>query len=190
VAHEAESELARFRATVGVIVRLCTREDLRALEWHGAFTHHRELIAAAFERQAQGAVLMLVADVGGWPVGQVWIDLTRRAAQGAGRIWALRIVPSLQGAGLGTHLLDAAEELLRRRGFAAAEIGVEPANAGARRLYERLGYRLAGRARETYAYTPPRRPHGEAQREEVQIDEWIMRKPLQAIPLRAAEPRP
>ena len=93
--------LARFIAALPVVVRPCAAADLPLLEWHGAFTHHRELIAATFERQRRAECVMLLADVGGF----------------------------------------------------------------------RLGYRIAGRVRETYAYTPPG-----GTREEVRIEEVLLRK--------------
>lgn len=173
-----------FEAKVRGVIRRCARGDLPALEWHGAFRHHRELIAAAFERQRRGEVVMLVADVGGWPVAQAWLDLTRRAAAGACFVWALRVVPRLRGAGLGTLLLDAAEREARARGFVALELGVEARNLGARRLYERRGFRAVERVREAYAYTPPG-----GRREELALDEWFLRKPLTRGGSAAPRPR-
>jgi ribosomal protein S18 acetylase RimI-like enzyme len=166
-----DTEVERFEARVPVRLRVCREDDLGALEWHGAFTHHRELIADAFLRQRRGEVVMLVADVGGWPVAQAWVDLTRMAAEGAGLVWAVRVIGALQGAGLGTRLVAAAERIVASRGLTAAEIRVEVENALALRLYERLGYRVSGRVRETYGYAPPDRP-----REEITVDEWILRK--------------
>jgi ribosomal protein S18 acetylase RimI-like enzyme len=185
IAPAGAAELARFEARGPVAIRPCAAEDLPALEWRGAFTHHRELIAEAFARQRRGEVVMLVADVVGWPVGQAWVDLTRLAAEGAGMIWAVRVADALRGSGIGTRLLAAAERVIAARGLAAAEVRVELRNADARRLYERLGYRLAGRVQETYGYTPP----GGA-REELALDEWVLRKPLRGAAGRGAEARP
>jgi ribosomal protein S18 acetylase RimI-like enzyme len=50
----------------------------------------------------------------------------------------------LQGLGLGTALIAAAEERIRRRGLTVARMGVGDGNPRARALYERLGYEELG----------------------------------------------
>lgn len=161
----------RLELSLPVSVRLCTREDLPALEWYGLYTAHREIIAEAWRRQEQGDNLMLLAEANGAPAGQVWIDLARSRAARAGFLWAVRVVPWLEGLGIGSWLVGCAERLLRARGLAAAELGVEKKNAGARRLYQRLGYRPVGELQEEYGFTPP---GGAPVR--VAIDEWLLRK--------------
>ena len=158
-----------------VTIRECARNDLPGLEWWGMFSHHREIIEDAFARQERGENLMLIAFAGGSPVGQAWVELAVRADEGAGLLWAVRVHPALQGLGLGTRLLDAAERALRERGYAWAEIGVEKDNPRARALYERVGYRLHRELREEYGYT---HPGGQPVRHV--IDEWMLRKDLRA----------
>ncbi len=163
----------RFELVVPVRLRACVEADLPALECGGAFAHHRELIREAFARQRGGAVVMIVAEAGRALAGQLWVDLERRRAAGAGFLWALRVASWIEGRGLGTRLLAAGERVAASAGLAAAEIGAEAWNAGALRLYERLGYARVARIAETYGYTPP----GKA-RETVELDEWILRKEL------------
>jgi ribosomal protein S18 acetylase RimI-like enzyme len=163
----------RFALSLEGEVRVCAEADLEALEWHGMFTPHRALIRDAFARQQRGEVVMLVADIGGFPAGQVWIDLDRRADAGVGYLWALRVLPVLYGKGVGTRLVAAAEGVLRDRGFDLAEIGVETENTGARRLYERLGYRVVREEHGSYEYDTPDGEHFL-----VPMDEWILQKPL------------
>ncbi|HEX7048874.1 MAG TPA: GNAT family N-acetyltransferase [Longimicrobiales bacterium] len=165
----------RFAITFDIGIRTCTRGDLDALEWFGLFTEHRELIHRAFQRQEHGEVVMLLADANGFPVGQTWIDLVAKADLSIGVLWAVRVFPIFRRKGIGTRLLHAAETVLRRRGFARAEIGVEKDNHDARRLYERLGYRLAGEERSAYTYTTP---DGVPMR--IPVDEWLLRKRLKA----------
>lgn len=164
----------RYTLPLEVVIRTTREEDLQGLEWFGMFTAHRALIREAFERQGRGEVVMLVAEVNGFPAGQVWVDLVRKAVLSVGYVWALRVLPVFQGQGIGTRLLAAAEEAIRARGLAAAEIGVEKDNPGARRLYERVGYRVAYELYEEYEYTTP---EGVPMR--VPVDQWMMRKPLQ-----------
>src|SRR4051812_19296174 len=74
VGPESES-IATFSVPLRVSIRPCMREALPQLEWFGLYTPHREIIGEAFDRQGRGENLMLVAEVNGFPVGQVWIDL-------------------------------------------------------------------------------------------------------------------
>lgn len=156
-------------------IRRCRRRDLAALEWDGLFTHHRAIIERTYREQRAGRQLMLVADVDGVPRAQAWIDLRAARDRTAGVIWALRIHPSIQQRGLGARLLQAAEAELRARGFRAAELAVEPANARARRLYARAGYVEVGRTASSYDYTTP---EGVYCRHELRLIE--MRKELHA----------
>ena len=164
-----------FTLTVPLTIRPCAAEDLPALEWFGLFRCHREIFAEAWARCCAGQNPMLVADLNGFPAGQAWVDLTKRAPDPVGLIWALRVLPCLQGLGIGARLLAAAEAEIGRRGLGIAEIGVEKDNPGARRLYERLGYRLAGEIREESRY---RTPEGEARREV--YEQWVLQKRLGA----------
>jgi GNAT superfamily N-acetyltransferase len=53
----------------------------------------------------------------------------------------LYVAPGRRGAGLGTRLLAAVEDEVRRRGGAVVEINVDGDGGGAPRFYERHGYR-------------------------------------------------
>src|SRR5947208_11574768 len=90
------SSSSSFAVTATIQLRVCERRDLRELEWFGMFTPHRALIEEAFARQLRGEVVMGVADLAGFPVGQVWVDLARKRDQGTGIIWAIRVIPFLQ----------------------------------------------------------------------------------------------
>jgi len=170
-----DDPFAPFQATVQAAIRPCREADLPALEWWGLFTAHRDLIHRVFARQERGqATLMLVVEVNGMAAGQAWIDLSRHAAERLGVIWALRVFPCLQGCGIGGRLLGAAEEVLRERGCAWAEVTVDKEDDGSRRLYERRGYRRvdlppAAMASLAPPDSPPPAPGSQ----------WVLRKLLQ-----------
>jgi ribosomal protein S18 acetylase RimI-like enzyme len=156
-------------------VRLCREADLRDLEWFGALRSHRRLIEDAYRRQREGTNWMLVADVRGFPVGQLWVDLA--AKRDAGLLWAFRVMTPFKGLGLGTALLGTAERMLARARIEQVEVGVEPWNRGALRLYRRAGFRVVGEevvSYETYA------ENGEHARH--MLDVRVLRKRLPTAP--------
>jgi ribosomal protein S18 acetylase RimI-like enzyme len=168
------SHAMRRAAVVGeVLIRLCRAEDLPQLEWFGMYTHHREILQDAFARHLRGDQVMLVADLNDFPVGQAWLDLVKRSAEGVGYIWAVRVFPLLRNLGIGRQLMSCAEDVLRERGFGVAEVGVEKDNLDAQRLYERLGYTIHRALKEEYGYTTPAGERGWHV-----VDQWIMRKRL------------
>jgi ribosomal protein S18 acetylase RimI-like enzyme len=66
------------------------------------------------------------------------------AAPGTWYVNVLATYPEQRGRGHGAALLALAERMARASGRRGLSIIVSDANAGARRLYERSGYRLAG----------------------------------------------
>jgi ribosomal protein S18 acetylase RimI-like enzyme len=171
------------RTTIGmpVVIRQCRAEDLPALEWYGLYTPHREIIETTFQAQESGHAVMLVADVRGFPAGQAWLDFARKRPLGLATLWALRVFPPFQGAGLGHALMGAAERTALERGVPAVELGVDRDNPAVMAFYERLGYTRAGRERGRYSYHTP-----DGEEVEVPIDQWLMRKTLAAVPARRA----
>ena len=165
--------LETFTVSLEVTIRTCRASDLAGLEWFGMFSEHREIIRSTWEAQERGEALMLVAEVNGFPAGQVWINLVLKQAEGTGALLAVRVFPLLQNLGIGARLMQASEEALRSRGYTSVELGVERDNPGARRFYERLGYRVVGTAQgeEQYAIS-------EGTPLTMTIDEWILRKEL------------
>ena len=132
---------------IDVTIRPATAEDLPKLEWYGQFTHFRRLFEETYRDQLQGRRLMLVADVNGFPIGQVFVSLEGglfdfNGAGPHGYLYALRVMEPFQRQGLGTALVEAAEGRLRALGYRRVTIAVAKDNEGALRLYTRLGYHI------------------------------------------------
>jgi ribosomal protein S18 acetylase RimI-like enzyme len=69
------------------------------------------------------------------------------------RLTNLRVHPAHRGRGVGTALIEAAEERARGRGFSLLGISVADDNPEAARLYARLGFADSGLRRESrYMY--------------------------------------
>ncbi len=174
----------QFSIQAAIKLRPCGREDLPRLEWFGMFAMHRQIICQTFAAQQRREAMMIIADLNGWPVGQIWIDLASKSPEAAGVLWAFRVFPILQRLRIGTRLILSAERFLAQRGYSFAEIAAEKSDSIARRLYERLGYQLTGAERVEYSYTQP-----DGTIVHVPLDEWLLRKELHPVRRRRLRPR-
>ena len=139
----AVAEHRRLRLDLDCIVRDVRASDLPRLEWFGIYAHLRRMEEANYRDVEAGTKLWLVADVNGFPVGHLKVNLRvddPSRGNPRGYIFALRVFDPFQGLGIGTELIMAAESALRARGFRYVSIAVGKDNPRARRLYERLGY--------------------------------------------------
>lgn len=129
-------------------VRDLTAADLPSCAWSGG-PAHLAAIAAALDRAGRGEVEYLAAcPPSGLPVALGGIDYAK--IPGAGVLWQLAVHGALQSCGIGTILIEAAEQRIRARGLCRAELAVEESNLRARALYERLRYAAYGRAPESW----------------------------------------
>jgi ribosomal protein S18 acetylase RimI-like enzyme len=121
-----------------IIVRDLKVGDLGRLGWSGSKVHLAS-VREQLGRVPSGEVEYLAACLpSGRPVGKAGIDYAGRA--GAGTLYQAAVHPVLQSCGIGTLLVQVAEERIMARGCTSAELGVEHSNPRARALYERLGY--------------------------------------------------
>src|SRR5258708_401434 len=132
---------------IDVKFRFAEQDDLPKLEWYGQYTHFRRVFQRAYEDQLAGRRLMLLADVNGWPIGQIFMqlesldeDLSHLGRRGY--LYSLRVMDHLQRCGIGTALIREAEAILSSEGYSSVSIAAAKENPGARRLYERLGYHV------------------------------------------------
>lgn len=162
-----------FESIVRIRIRSATLEDLPALEWWGWHSEHRDIIHRVYEEMLRGESLILVAEAGGFPIGQAWIDFEKRAADRAGLLWAVRIIPGFRNLGIGTRLMRIAERIMLERGLPVSELAVEKDNPDAKRLYERVGYRVFTEERDQQLFH-----EGDGTSGVIETDQWILRKDL------------
>ena len=126
-----------------VVFRLATWADLPKLEWYGQYTHFRRVFQRTFQDQLLGRRLMLLADSNNFPIGHIFVllDVNQDEAQGV-YLYSLRVMEMFRGLGIGSQLMLETERIAQERGYKWASIGVAKDNLAARRLYERLGYRV------------------------------------------------
>ncbi|MGY1440041.1 GNAT family N-acetyltransferase [Streptomyces reniochalinae] len=125
-----------------IVMKLSARDllhaDLASCGWAGS-DHHLSVVAEQLERARTGEVdYLAVCPATDIPVAKGGVDY--QAKDGVGTLWQLAVHPALQSCGIGTFLVEAAEQRIRSRGLRQAELAVEEHNSRARALYERLGY--------------------------------------------------
>ena len=92
-------------------------------------------------REVEGDdTIILVAEAGGEPVGQLGLHLARYGAADLGMV----VAPSWRGRGVGTALMAEAVERARAAGAHKIALQVWPHNAAAIALYERFGFQREG----------------------------------------------
>lgn len=128
--------------SVPLTVRDLEPDDLADLDWSGGSEHVRAL-SDALQLSYQGhAELLVIIARNGQTVAVGAVDYRKRSDAGA--LWMLSVHHSWQSLGLGTILISALEDRIRRHGLSTAMLGVEHDNPRAAALYRRLGYRTTG----------------------------------------------
>ncbi|MBE2266990.1 MAG: GNAT family N-acetyltransferase [Anaerolinea sp.] len=136
-----------FPVELEITFRLAKRTDLPKLEWYGQYAHFRTVFRRTFSEQEHRRRLMLVADCADFPIGHVFIQLNsgeRGLSDGRARayLYSLRVMEMFRGKGIGTRLIEEAESIVRELGFGWTTIAAAKENPRARRLYEKMGYRV------------------------------------------------
>jgi ribosomal protein S18 acetylase RimI-like enzyme len=127
----------------GLLVDALAREDLPLLGWSGGSAHLASVSRVLDRVESGGVEYLVVRAPSGYPIAKGVIDYAIKP--GIGTLSHLVTADELRSLGIGSHLIGVAEVRMRERGVRTAELGVEHDNPRARALYERLGYREAGR---------------------------------------------
>lgn len=115
-------------------------DDLIAAETHGPARIH---LRTRWQQQADGTAVFLLAHLDGAIAGHALLLRESKYAEmrttyGVPEVNALHAY--VEGKGVGTALIAAAEAIASQWGYGGIGLAVEPNNARARRLYGRLGY--------------------------------------------------
>jgi ribosomal protein S18 acetylase RimI-like enzyme len=133
-------------------IRRCEERDL---EHFGIFGSKQHIQYCREQFEQRGRVTILVAILDEVLVGKAHVHFDDGEAA---TIEAVAVVPEMQRRGIGTALIRSAEAVAAEHGYEAVQLGVEDSNPGARRLYERLGYRPVARLDFQYDGAPTPNP--------------------------------
>jgi GNAT superfamily N-acetyltransferase len=141
------------------VVRPASMRDLALLNEHlhlwGPLDYHERKI----EEQLSGGVLWLIAWRDGLPVGHLqigWSGAERpEMASHLGdcpHVSRVGVRAEMRSQGIGSAMIEAAEDIIRKRGYGRVGLAVAIDNDRARRLYQRLGYRGCGHGTYTVSW--------------------------------------
>ncbi|MFE3460728.1 GNAT family N-acetyltransferase [Nocardiopsis aegyptia] len=130
------------RVTVPLVIRDLTRDDLPACTWSGGSLHLTAVAGELLRAEAGEVDYLAVCPPSGAPVAVGGVDFV--PFSDAGYLWQLAVHPLLRRCGLGTLLVGALEDRVRRRGRSRAELRYEVHESGNRAFYEGLGYTAYG----------------------------------------------
>ena len=141
--HGGEELILAFDLPVATVrLRALCESDNLALEWHGG-ADLRSFYETQWWAHSSGEAFVIVADFNGIPIGQAAIYWHGKPTHpDIPDLQSVRVDPAFQGQGIGTRLFEAAEIIVRARGLRHLSLSVGAENLGARRLYERLGFRV------------------------------------------------
>ena len=130
-------------------IRSLLPDDNLKLEWHGG-TDLRGFYEEQWQAHQAGEIhVIIAASDNEWgrnfPVGQAAIHWNGKPTHPQiPDIQSVRVHPNIRGQGLGSRLLSECEKLVSARGHGQVSLSVALDNEAARRLYERLDYRVVG----------------------------------------------
>ena len=94
------------------------------------------LLLASLDGELIGYALVHVT-----PASETWIADTWVTGDRVAELESISVLPEHRGAGVGSRLMDECHRQIEALGVRDVIIGLLPGNEGARRLYERHGYR-------------------------------------------------
>ena len=138
------------------VVRLLSANELPRLAELFVYTDFDGMLAEVRRETARGALDVFVVTEAARLLGELRVKYEsedpREAVRGRrAYLFAFRVLPSMQGKGLGKLLLARTLARLAEAGYTEFTIGVEDDNPRARHIYEAFGFtRVIARKSESY----------------------------------------
>jgi len=139
-------------------IRRCENEDVpRVIEINSIALPEHYSDYFYYEILAEFPETFLLAELGGSVVGYImcrveygFSQVKRLGLARKGHVVSIAVLEEHRGKGLGTTLLNLAQEELRKKGCSECYLEVRVSNEGATELYKRLGYKVVSRLEAYY----------------------------------------
>lgn len=137
---------------LNIVIKPIEVTQINEFEWTGGKTH-LEYFKKALEKTKDDEILFLGAWLEGNAVGRCGIDFVINP--GKATLWMFNVAKDIQGQGIGSKLMDQAEQEILVRGIDEIVLNVEKVNVRAQALYERRGYIAMGDGIESWEEDGP-----------------------------------
>ncbi|WP_112135468.1 GNAT family N-acetyltransferase [Glycomyces dulcitolivorans] len=134
-------------------VRDLTPGDLPDCGWSGSALHLDSVARELVRAEAGEVDYLVVCTSSGSPIAIGGVDFAK--LPGAGYLYQLGVRPAMQRRGVGTLLVRALEDRIRRRGLARSELCYERHTSGNGVFYRGLGYLAYGTVVEGWEQAGP-----------------------------------
>ena len=141
----------QMEVALAITFRPARVDDIPKLEWYGQYIHFRNVFRKTYREQVKGNRLMLIAECNDFPIGQIFMQ-TGGDSRRKTYFYSLRVMDMFRGRGIGSRLLEEAENIAVTYGYTSATIAAAKDNPRARQLYERHGYLLIGEDSGRWSY--------------------------------------
>ena len=128
-----------------IAIRKIEEADIEALSDNLSPEVSAKQVANRWRECEEGYREMLVAIVDSQPIGTVSVGGARHALPNSLRAFALDVGPAYRRGGIGTALMQFAEDIASVRGLRSVNLEVATENKIAQSLYERIGYKIVGK---------------------------------------------
>lgn len=147
-----------LKVTLKIVIRDVVDSDLRHLNWFGTLNEFRDLIRSNYRAHQEGRMQYLIADLQGFPVGQTVVAFERPADMPpddgmTAYLYAVRVLAPMRSLGIGTALMNAAQESAVKHGCRKVRLTVQTMNARALKLNEGMGYKVVAQVRSGWSFT-------------------------------------
>jgi ribosomal protein S18 acetylase RimI-like enzyme len=139
-------------------IRLAQELDLNDMEWDGEYIYYRRLFKQIFEGMNTGEshIWVAILDRVGL-VGQMFVQFSSNRYELAdgrerGYIYGFRVKPAFRRRGLGSKMLEYAEDDLRMRNYQWATLNVSKQNLEGQKFYQRHGFQIVANESGNWSY--------------------------------------
>ena len=131
-------------------IRSVVEADINKIKW--SLPDWNSYWQDKWRQKLEGKLDMYVVAVEDFPIARIWLDWTKSAKLGIGEISSFEVMPPFRNIGIGSFMIESMEDILREKGLKRAQIGVDKSNDRAKKLYQKLGYKVVRDEQDSFVY--------------------------------------